>query len=102
MRDESESLVGWGLGTATFPAIMFRGHARAVLRCDGTGLIELGAEDMGQGAWTALAQIAADSLGLDELEFWSGSSDLPDPGIAGGSSHTATGRRLFRNAAYPL
>ena len=59
MRDESGSLVGWGLGTATFPAIMFRGQASAVLRCDGTGLIELGAQDMGQSAWTALAQIAA-------------------------------------------
>src|SRR4051794_40409385 len=60
-----------GVGTATFPAIMFQGQARAVLRRDGTGLVELGAHDMGQGAWTALAQIAADSLGLDldQLEF---------------------------------
>jgi xanthine dehydrogenase YagR molybdenum-binding subunit len=49
MRDESGSLVGWGLGTATFPAIMFRGQARAVLRCDGTGLIELGASGHGPG-----------------------------------------------------
>jgi xanthine dehydrogenase YagR molybdenum-binding subunit len=62
MRDESGSLVDWGLGTATFPAIMFRGQARAVLRCDGTGLIKLGAQEMGRAAWTALAQIAADSL----------------------------------------
>jgi xanthine dehydrogenase YagR molybdenum-binding subunit len=59
MRDESGSLVGWGLGTATIPAIMFRGKARAVLRCDRTGLIKLGAQDMGQGAWRALGQIAA-------------------------------------------
>src|ERR1700737_4482432 len=63
MRDENGLLVGWGLGTATFPAIMFQGQARAVLRRDGTGLVELGAQDMGQGAWTALAQIAADSPG---------------------------------------
>ena len=47
---------------------------------------------MGQGAWTALAQIAADSLGLplDKIEFRSGTSDLPDGGVAGGSGHTAT------------
>src|ERR1700730_2361591 len=47
---------------------------------------------MGQGAWTALAQIAADGLGLDidRVEFKSGTSDLPDAGIAGGSAHTAT------------
>jgi xanthine dehydrogenase YagR molybdenum-binding subunit len=92
MRDEQGLLVGWGLGTATFPAHMFQGQARAVLRRDGTGLVEAGAHDMGQGAWTALAQIAADSLGLDHerLEFRSGSSDLPDAGIGGGSAHTAT------------
>jgi xanthine dehydrogenase YagR molybdenum-binding subunit len=95
MRDENGLLVGWGVGTATFPVIMFQGQARAVLRRDGTGLVELGAHDMGQGAWTALAQIAADSLSLklERLEFRAGSSDLPDAGIAGGSSHTATAGR---------
>ncbi|WP_376093567.1 xanthine dehydrogenase family protein molybdopterin-binding subunit [Roseomonas sp. CCTCC AB2023176] len=92
MRDENGLLVGWGLGTATFPALMFHGTARAVIRQDGTGVVETGAHDMGQGAWTALAQIAADSLGLDlaQLEFRSGHSGLPDAGIAGGSAHTAT------------
>jgi xanthine dehydrogenase YagR molybdenum-binding subunit len=92
MRDEAGLLVGWGMGTAAFPAIMFQGHARAVIRHDGSGVMEIGAHDMGQGAWTALAQIAADSLGLgiDEVEFRSGTSDLPDAGIAGGSAHTAT------------
>jgi xanthine dehydrogenase YagR molybdenum-binding subunit len=80
------------MGTAAFPAIMFQGHARAVIRRDGSGVMEIGAHDMGQGAWTALAQIAADSLGLDmeQVEFRSGTSDLPDAGIAGGSAHTAT------------
>ena len=92
MRDEAGLLVGWGLGTATFPAIMFEGHARAVIRRDGRGVVETGAHDMGQGAWTALAQIAADAIGLDigDVEFRAGTSDLPDAGIAGGSSHTAT------------
>ncbi len=92
MRDEAGMLIGWGVGTATFPALMFQAQARAVLRSDGTGVVETGAHDMGQGAWTALAQIAADGLGLDldQVEFRSGTSDLPDAGIAGGSAHTAT------------
>ena len=92
MHDEAGMLVGWGMGTATFPALMFAGKARAVLRADGTGVVESGAHDMGQGAWTAFAQIASDSLGLDigQIEFRAGSSDLPDAGIAGGSAHTAT------------
>jgi xanthine dehydrogenase YagR molybdenum-binding subunit len=36
---------------------------RAVVRADGRGVMETGAIDVGQGAWTALAQIAADGLG---------------------------------------
>ena len=62
--------------------------------------MEIGAHDMGQGAWTALAQIAADGLGLDldQVEFRSGTSDLPDAGIAGGSAHTATAGMAIHNA----
>ncbi len=100
MRDEAGLLVGWGMGTATFPAIMFQAQARAVIRDDGTGVMETGAHDMGQGAWTAFAQIAADSLGLDpdHVEFRSGTSDLPDAGIAGGSAHTATAGMAIHGA----
>jgi xanthine dehydrogenase YagR molybdenum-binding subunit len=100
LRDANGFLVGWGMGTATFPAMMFQAQARAVLRSEGTGLMETGAHDMGQGAWTALAQIAADGLGLDldRVEFRSGTSDLPDAGIAGGSAHTATAGMAIHNA----
>jgi xanthine dehydrogenase YagR molybdenum-binding subunit len=100
MRDHAGFLVGWGVGTATFPALMFRATARAVVRADGRGVMETGAHDMGQGAATALAQIAADGLGLslDSVEFRSGTSDLPDAGIAGGSGHTATAGLAIYNA----
>ncbi len=100
MRDESGLLVGWGVGTATFPALMFAANARAVIRRDGSGVMESGAHDMGQGAWTAFAQIAADALGLpmEQFEFRSGSSDLPDAGMAGGSAHTATAGMAMHNA----
>ncbi|HEX4411287.1 MAG TPA: xanthine dehydrogenase family protein molybdopterin-binding subunit [Xanthobacteraceae bacterium] len=100
MRDRDGFLVGWGMGTATFPAHMFAAQAKAILRRDGSGIMEIGAHDMGQGAWTALAQIAADGLGLDldQLEFRSGTSDLPDAGIAGGSAHTATAGVAIHNA----
>jgi xanthine dehydrogenase YagR molybdenum-binding subunit len=100
MRDEAGHLVGWGVGTATFPAVMFQAEARAAIRSDGSGVMETGAHDMGQGAWTALAQIAADGLGLDadKIEFRSGHSDLPDAGIAGGSAHTATAGAAIHNA----
>jgi xanthine dehydrogenase YagR molybdenum-binding subunit len=100
MRDDAGFLVGWGMGTATFPALMFAAEARASVRRDGSALMEIGAHDMGQGAWTALAQIAADGLGLGlaQVEFRSGPSDLPDAGIAGGSAHTATAGMAIHNA----
>jgi xanthine dehydrogenase YagR molybdenum-binding subunit len=99
-RDENGLLVGWGMGTAIFPALMFQAEARAVIRSDGSGVMETGAHDMGQGAWTAFAQIAADSLGLDldRVEFKAGTSDLPDAGIAGGSAHTATAGMAIHDA----
>jgi xanthine dehydrogenase YagR molybdenum-binding subunit len=79
---------------------MFQGHARAVIRADGSGLVESGTHDMGQGAWTAMAQVAADSLALDidQVEFHAGTSDLPDAGIAGGSAHMATAGTAIHEA----
>jgi xanthine dehydrogenase YagR molybdenum-binding subunit len=99
MRDAHGMLTGWGVGTATFPALMFQAQARAEIRTGGA-TVEIGAHDMGQGAWTALAQIAADGLGLDikQVDFRAGSSDLPDAGIAGGSAHTATAGSAIHNA----
>jgi xanthine dehydrogenase YagR molybdenum-binding subunit len=100
MRDEAGLLIGWGMGTSTFPALMFQAEARAVIHNDGSGVVEIGAHDMGQGAATALAQIAADGLGLhiDDLDFRSGASHLPDGGIAGGSAHTATAGNAIHSA----
>jgi xanthine dehydrogenase YagR molybdenum-binding subunit len=101
MRDADGLLVGWGVGTATFPAYMMQAEARAVLRADGTGRVEVGAHDMGQGAWTSLAQIAADGLGIayDKLDIEIGHSVLPSGGITGGSAGTATAGSAIHAAA---
>ncbi|MEZ5780172.1 MAG: xanthine dehydrogenase family protein molybdopterin-binding subunit [Rhizobiaceae bacterium] len=100
MRDENGLLVGWGMGTAVFHCPHFPAEARATLRADGTALVETGGADMGQGAWTALAQIAAEALGLDpdQVELHSGISNLPDGGVAGGSGHTASAGLALHNA----
>lgn len=92
MRDDKGFLVGWGMGTAVFPCPHFPAQARVTLRADGTALLETAGADMGQGAWTALAQIAAETLGLDldRVELRLGVSTLPDGGVAGGSAHTAS------------
>ena len=100
MRDKDGLLVGWGVGTALFPCPHFPAEARATLRPDGTALVETAGVDMGQGAWTSLVQIAAEALGLDldQVEFRSGVSDLPDAGVAGGSGHTASAGLALHNA----
>lgn len=100
MRDENGFLVGWGMGTAVFHCPHFPAEARATLRSDGTALVETGGADMGQGAWTVLAQIAAETLGIDvdQVELHSGLSSLPDGGIAGGSGHTASAGLAIHNA----
>jgi xanthine dehydrogenase YagR molybdenum-binding subunit len=99
MRDVG-FLVGWGMGTAVFPCPHFPAAARATLRADGTALVETAGADMGQGAWTALPQIAAEALGLhiDHIDFRSGASHLPDGGVAGGSGHTASAGLALRHA----
>ena len=102
MRDDEGRLVGWGMGSALFPCPMFEAEARATIHADGTGTVEISASEMGQGALTALAQIAADGLGIDgdRLDFRSGDSSLPNGGIAGGSGHTATaGSAIFTAGA---
>src|SRR6202042_2650135 len=99
-RDDAGMLVGWGLGRAVFPALTMQAEARVELRADGSAIAEIGANDMGQGAWTALAQIAADGLSLDigRIEIRMGTSDLPNGGVAGGSSQTATSGMALHNA----
>lgn len=100
-REDNGFLVGWGMGTAVFHCPHFPAEARATLRADGTALVETSGIDMGQGAWTALAQIAAEALGLDpgQVELHAGVSNLPDGGIAGGSGHTASAGLALHNAA---
>ena len=100
MRDKDGLLVGWGVGVATFPAVMFQGTARAVLKADGSGAVEATVHDMGQGALTAMAQIGADALALplEKFELRSGTSESPDAGLAGGSGHTATAGLAIHNA----
>ncbi|MBX9931120.1 MAG: xanthine dehydrogenase family protein molybdopterin-binding subunit [Methylobacterium sp.] len=101
LRDADGLLIGWGMGTATYPAGMMQGEARATIHADGTALIETSAQDMGQGSWTVLAQIGADGLGLpaERVTLRIGDTDLPNGGLAGGSTGTATGGMAVHNAA---
>ncbi|MFI0241078.1 xanthine dehydrogenase family protein molybdopterin-binding subunit [Streptomyces sp. NPDC016845] len=103
-RREGSLLIGTGTAAATYPAMASPSHASAHAHPDGSYDIRINATDIGTGARTVLAQVAADALAvpLERVRIEIGDSDLPDAPLAGGSSGTASwgwavheaGRRL--------
>ncbi|GAB1339030.1 xanthine dehydrogenase family protein molybdopterin-binding subunit [Streptomyces sp. E-15] len=92
VRREGPLLIGTGVAAATYPAQAAPCAATAEALPDGTFTVRVNATDIGTGARTVLAQIAADALGvpLDRVRAEVGNSDLPPAPVAGGSSGTAS------------
>ncbi|HEX9343776.1 MAG TPA: molybdopterin cofactor-binding domain-containing protein, partial [Actinomycetota bacterium] len=96
-RRDGRWQVGTGVAASTYPAHpAYRRGAPSTARIralpDGRFLVQLGASDIGTGAWTALTQIAADALAVpvEAVELQIGDSALPEAPIAGGSRGTGT------------
>ncbi|MFE2477938.1 molybdopterin cofactor-binding domain-containing protein [Streptomyces sp. NPDC059389] len=91
-RREGPLLIGAGVAAATYPVYIAPSGARAHARPDGSYLVEVNATDIGTGARTVLAQIAADALHvpLDAVSLAIGNSALPPGPVAGGSTGTAS------------
>src|SRR4051812_44039075 len=68
---------------------------------DGTIDVQVGKVELGQGILTALAQIAADELGVDlkDIRMRAAGPDGPDEGITAGSLSIATSGPALRLAA---
>lgn len=100
MRDADGLLVGWGVGTATFPSFLMEAEAIAEVHADGKVFVGCGSADMGQGAWTGLAQVASDTLGVspEHLSLEIGHSTLPNGGVTGGSAGMATAGSAIKAA----
>lgn len=83
-RSEGALLLGSGVAAATYPVLVSPSTAVARARPDGTFSVGLNATDIGTGARTVLAQIAADALGvpLARVDTEIGSSDLPSAPLA--------------------
>lgn len=86
MRDGSE-LVGWGMATGVWEAMMQETSARAVLTADGRLEVATATADIGTGTYTILTQIGADALGLrmEDVTARVGDSSLPTSPVEGGS-----------------
>ena len=89
---EGDSLVGWGMATATYPAHKSEAAAKVILRADGTATVQCATHDLGTGAYTAFTQISSEQLGIpfEKVTFELGKSDYPWGPVAGGSNSTAT------------
>ncbi|MFF1411286.1 xanthine dehydrogenase family protein molybdopterin-binding subunit [Streptomyces sp. NPDC058289] len=91
-RREGTYLFGSGMAAATYPVLVSPSTARAHARPDGRFLVEVNATDIGTGARTVLAQVAADALRvpLESVSVAIGHTGLPAAPLAGGSSGTAS------------
>jgi xanthine dehydrogenase YagR molybdenum-binding subunit len=91
MRD-GRRLLGWGVATAFHMPIQFTADVTVRLGMDGAVLVRCGLHEIGVGAATAQAQIAADALGVpvEAVTVEIGDSALPVGPMAGGSGQTAT------------
>ncbi|MET7479132.1 xanthine dehydrogenase family protein molybdopterin-binding subunit [Streptomyces sp. NPDC005648] len=91
MRD-GEWLVGMGMATAYHPVVRLVADVKVRLSDDGSALVQCGFHEMGMGAATVQAQIAADALGVayEKVQVQYGDSALPSGPMAGNSNQTAT------------
>jgi xanthine dehydrogenase YagR molybdenum-binding subunit len=90
MRD-GNWLVGYGMAGVSYFWAQAPCQARATIRRDGTALVCSAATDIGTGTYTIMTQLSAEllGLGLDQVRFELGDTDLPMAPQAGGSGLTA-------------
>ena len=92
VRRDGAWLVGTGVASSVYPTYRMPRSTATVRFADGRYVAAIGAVDLGTGAWTVLAQIAADALDVpvDDVDVLLGDTDHPFATVAGGSSGTST------------
>ncbi|GAB3487076.1 xanthine dehydrogenase family protein molybdopterin-binding subunit [Nocardiopsis coralliicola] len=92
LRREGGLLLGTGVAAASFHAGALPSTAAATAEADGTFTVRVNAADIGTGARTAIALVAADALGAapEQVRVRLGDSELGPAGLAGGSMGTRT------------
>ncbi|MGV7215544.1 xanthine dehydrogenase family protein molybdopterin-binding subunit [Bradyrhizobium sp. UFLA05-112] len=89
---DGDWLIGYGCAATCYPTQMGPSAARVRLQRDGRTRVELAGHEIGTGAYTVIAQAAAERLGvpLEKVAVYIGDSDLPPAPVAGGSNSTAS------------
>lgn len=91
-RLEGHEYVGYGMATACYPGYRMPAKARLTVDKTGRAQIETGVQDIGTGAYTIVAQMVAQGLGvgIDRVDVRLGDTALPEGPLAGGSMTTAS------------
>jgi len=89
---DGDELIGWGCATAAYPTQMAPCSARIHFDRTGRARVMVASHDLGTGAYTVLAQAAAEGLGIpvENVMVELGDTRLPPGTIAGGSISTAS------------
>lgn len=89
---KGKQLIGYGMATATYPAMRSAASARVQMKADGNVTVMSATQDIGTGTYTILAQTAADTLGIpiEKISVKIGDSSLPPAPVSGGSMTTAS------------
>ena len=89
---EGDLILGWGLGTATWPAFAGNAEVHMRLNADGTARVSCGTQDIGTGTYTIFAQVVSQKTGLpfEKIQVVLGDSSLPPGPMSGGSAATAS------------
>jgi xanthine dehydrogenase YagR molybdenum-binding subunit len=81
------ALVGYGMATAMYPAERMAASVQAVLYANDSVIVRTASSDMGPGTYTAMTQLAAETLGLplERVHFELGDTEMPEAPVHGGS-----------------
>lgn len=101
---EGRELIGWGMATGIWDAMMTKTSARAALAADGTLEVATASADIGTGTYTVMTQVASEALGLppEKISALLGDSSLPMSPVEGGSWAAASVGAAVKLAAEAL
>ena len=96
--------IGWGMATGAYPASITPAIARLRVTDEGAISINVGVQEMGQGARNAVAAAVAEVLGVTAADVTTilGETSGPPPHLTAGSWGTATAVPAARQAALDL
>lgn len=91
-KNENGWWVGYGMASGVFSAMRWQASVRAILKKDGTLILQSAVSDMGPGTATAMVKIASETLSYpaEKIRFELGDSSLPAGPTQGGSATTST------------